>query len=123
LKFNDLTKAQKTYILATISEYPSLKDKEFVSVSEIKQMFEEMKAKRKVGGVKVGYPIWLVTQNRVGRSQYKFPLPTDLELNSFSFEKSKPSKESVVIEHVINQQIDYTEEEFLEELRANGIRV
>jgi hypothetical protein len=125
LSFKDLSKGQKKYIAATITEFPEVVSKKFLTVSEIKYMFDEMKNKRREGGVKVGYPIWLVTQNRVGKSQYKLPLPSKAELEEFlSKNELKGSNSYTDKPQVqINSEIDYTEQEFLDELRANGIKI
>jgi len=74
-------------------------------------------------------PNWLQTNNRVGRGQYQMPWPTESELKSFSTVKvAKVDKDASKLQEIIDTSDDFeveyqSDEDFIKELRDNGISV
>lgn len=84
LKFADLTKSQKTFIVRTLEKFPEYKSDKTLGAKQIHAAYFSMKDERGSTGEKLGYPNWLQNKNRVGRGQYEMPWPTDKELSDFA---------------------------------------
>lgn len=109
MNYSTLTKTQRTCIDAFVKLDPSLASAPSISRKHIEKLFWELHAERINGGEKIGYPMWLVKGEKVGRGEYRFPAP---ELKAGSFKpsvQSTPSKSSK------------EDEEFFAELAEEGV--
>lgn len=84
LKFADLSKSQKTFIVRTLELFPEYRSEKTLGAKQIHAAYFKMKDSRSSTGEKLGYPNWLQTNNRVGRGQYEMPWPTDKQLSDFA---------------------------------------
>jgi hypothetical protein len=75
MKYSQLTKTQKRCIDAFVAIQPDLATRETITRPEIEDLFNILYAERDHGGEKIGYPMWLVKGEKVGRGSYKFPAP------------------------------------------------
>jgi hypothetical protein len=143
LKFADLTKSQKTFIVRTLELFPEYRSEKTLGAKQIHAAYYKMKDSRSASGEKLGYPNWLQSSNRVGRGQYEMPWPTDAQLSSFAqpaqpktkiVKTPKAKKVSVKTDTELEQSrlqkiVDesYIEDEEVEDfnqiLRENGIEV
>lgn len=148
LKFADLTKSQKTFVVRTLELFPEYRSEKTLGAKQIHASYYKMKDSRSSSGEKLGYPNWLQSSNRVGRGQYEMPWPTDKQLSDFAQSAvavaqpkakvvakkgvMKPKAKSVSneLEKSRLQQIvddSYVEDEEVEDfnqiLRENGIEV
>ena len=129
LKFKDLTKSQKQFIVRTLENFPEYYKENTLGAKQIHASYYKMKAQRNTSGEKLGYPNWLQTNNRVGRGQYQMPWPTETELKSFSTVKvAKVDKDASKLQEIIDTSDDFeveyqSDEDFIKELRDNGISV
>ena len=108
MNYANLTKTQKRCIDAFIRLTPELANATSISRAEVEKLFFELYEARKTGGEKIGYPMWLIKGDKVERGKYVFPAPN-------------VKHEAVVAQ---NQAVKSSEdEEFLAELRENGIEI
>lgn len=84
LKFASLSLAQKKCVVAFIEHMPSIKATGRVTLRELNVIYHEIAAKRDAGGIKVGFPNWLLKDNKLDRGVYKMPVPTDAELSTYT---------------------------------------
>ncbi len=75
LKYADLTKSQKRFVDALVSEFPEIAKTGQVSRKELESIYWTLNEKRASGGEKVGFPNWLTAKNKVGRGVFGLPLP------------------------------------------------
>lgn len=118
LKYADLSKGQKRCIDAFVEHRPELASADTLASKDMYYIWQEIYAKRGDGGVKIGYPHWLSKHNQIQRGLLSFPGPNSTG-DTTALEKSKLQKilnESDPVEEA-------NEEEFLAELRENGIQV
>lgn len=108
MNYANLTKTQKRCIDAFIEIRPPLANSSFITRSEVEELFFILYEKRKEGGPKIGYPMWLIKGEKVGRGEYVFPAP--------NVKHEAIAKQSQKVSSV-------EDEEFLAELRENGIEV
>lgn len=128
LKFSDLSKGQKRYVVTVMNLYPKLKTTGTITLKECNDIHNEMFAARASGGTKVGFPIWLITNNKVARGVYSLPLPTDEQLKSYnnkSKSQSQPTAKRSRLESIISESevLDNELEMFNDILRENGITI
>lgn len=107
MNYSDLTKIQKRCIDAFISIRPELNDASTISRQVVEELFAELFEKRNSGGEKIGYPMWLIKGPKVGRGEYVFPAPN-------------VNTDNVIVAAKASSEED---EEFLKELRENGINI
>lgn len=121
LKYTDLTAAQKRFVDAAIEARPTLATQETVTLKECAAVYYQMRDTRTgVKGEKIGYPNWLYAANKVSRGVYAFPFPGAPEIAvKEKLEKSKLQK----IIDTSDADSDFSDEDFLAEIRANGIEV
>ena len=133
LKFNDLSMSQKKFI-ATVMEYdPSLVSAGTITLKQVNAICSALAAERAAGGVKIGYPNWLFAENKIERGLYSLPLPSDVELSEYykdDVAAKAPKQKQVIKSQYVSEAtndlqdlINYTEQDFNEELRAAGIAV
>jgi len=130
LKFSDLTKSQKNFIARTLEIFPEYYNETTLNAKQIHAAYYKLKDDRSTSGEKLGYPNWLQNKNRVGRGQYKMPWPTESELASVSQVKVAKTKdlEASKLQKIIDESDSFevesvSDEDFMQELRDNGINV
>ena len=85
LKFETLSRAQKRFVIAVIEHSPQYKADPVITLKECAAIYYELREKREgKKGEKIGYPNWLFKANKISRGNYKLPVPTENELNSFA---------------------------------------
>lgn len=116
MNYAKLTKVQKRCIDAFVKIRPELETAETITRPEIEQLFEALLAERANGGEKIGYPMWLVKGEKVGRGQYKFPAPSRAEASdtSTSAIEENASKSGAI-------QDAQEDKEFFQDLQKYGI--
>ena len=115
MNYSSLTKTQKRCIDAFVKLSPELATQETISRQEIEDLFTLLYAEREHGGEKIGYPMWLVKGEKVGRGEYKFPAPG---LVSASVETSNSEGTAQVAPESKAAEED---KEFFTELQEYGI--
>jgi len=147
LKFADLTKSQKQFIVRTLEKFPEYKTEKTLGAKQIHAAYYAMKDERGATAEKLGYPNWLQSKNRVGRGTYQMPWPTDSELSKFAQGVATPKQPKAVavksvktsvkkvesdsdvevsrLQSIINDSVEFDEdvEDFNQVLRENGIEV
>jgi hypothetical protein len=143
LKFADLTKSQKTFIVRTLELFPEYRSEKTLGAKQIHASYYKMKDSRSASGEKLGYPNWLQNANRVGRGQYDMPWPTDKQLSDFAQSSAQPkvavvktpkakkvttsdaSLEKSRLQKIVDESYveDAEVEDFNQILRENGIEV
>lgn len=140
LKFSDLTKSQKTFIVRTLELFPEYRSEKTLGAKQIHASYYKMKDQRGSTNEKLGYPNWLQNANRVGRGQYEMPWPTDAELSAFAqgsvaqpkvkavkVAKTVATKQEAAsrLQKIVEDSPVYDDdvEDFNQILRENGIEV
>jgi hypothetical protein len=130
LKFKDLTKSQKTFIVRTLEKFPEYYSEKTLGAKQIHAAYYAMKDERASSGEKLGYPNWLQSNNRVDRGTYQMPWPTEAELKAQSTATvTKVDKDASKLQKIIDESDDFeveyeqSDEDFMKELRDNGIAV
>lgn len=112
MKYSELTATQKRCIDAFVEIKPELAKQPTISRKEVEDLFQALFAAREGGGPKIGYPMWLVKGEKVGRGEYVFPAPKlDVDLTA------SKSKSKTKVEDKVAQE----DKEFFTELAENGI--
>lgn len=116
MNYAKLTKVQKRCIDAFVQLRPELATAESISRKEIEELFWKLHESRATGGEKIGYPMWLVKGEKVGRGLYKFPAPSlaDSSETSTAVVKAVASKSAAIK----NAEED---KEFFQDLQEYGI--
>lgn len=109
MNYSTLTKTQRLCIDAFVGLDPSLASAASITRKRVEELFWILHAERDTTGVKIGYPMWLVKGEKVGRGEYKFPAPELKATASKSSVQSAPSK------------ISKEDEEFFAELAEEGV--
>ena len=122
LKYSDLSAAQKRAIDAMVQYDPSLADAETVNMRDVQCLVMRIYADRANGGPKIGYPNWLTRFNSVRRGVVAFPGPSSKGLTEEQQTALQKSKLQKIID-TSDSDIQINEDEFMAELRANGITV
>lgn len=139
LKFSDLSKAQKTFIVRGLEKFPEMRAQSTLTAKDIHTIYFGLKDERGSSNEKLGYPNWLQNKNRVGRGTYQMPWPTDAELSDYakpvaavkvvkqvkSTVASAPKAKQSRLEKIISDSDVYDQdtEDFNQILRDNGIEV
>jgi hypothetical protein len=129
LKYSDLTNSQKNFIARMLEIFPEYYSEKNLTAKQIHAAYYKLKEQRTNTQEKLGYPNWLQNKNRVGRGEYKMPWPTETELAKTSSVKVakqdlSASKLQKIVDESPEVEVEYqTEDEFMAELRANGINV
>ena len=112
LKYSDLTPTQKRCIDAWIKARPNLSAGGSITRKESTSIYYELRAKRSgVKGSNIGPPLWLYAANELSRGVYQFPAP--------NYKTVVPKLTTINSD----QYKSSDDEEFVDELRANGIVV
>lgn len=82
MQFKELKPTQKQYVIEVMKQFNHThKD---ITLGQIKSYHQIMVDLRGVGGPKLGYPNWLiVSENKVLKSVYGFPIPTESEIEDY----------------------------------------
>ena len=110
MNYSQLTKTQKRCIDAFVQVRPELESAESISRKDIEEIFWILHAKRETGGESIGYPMWLVKGEKVGRGVYKFPAP--------KLAAAVPAKNAV---KPVKKSSSEEDKEFFTELAEHGI--
>lgn len=117
MNYSDLTKTQKRCIDAFIKLRPELNSQSTITRPEVEALFQTLFEARATGGEKIGYPMWLVKGDKLGRGIYEFPAP---ELDTAPavpvLEKTSKSKTKAQ-----QAEVEKEDKEFFTELAENGI--
>jgi hypothetical protein len=122
LKYNDLTKAQKRFVDAVLTEFPEIKKTGVVNRKELESIYWTLNDKRAAGGEKVGFPNWLTAKNKIDRGVFDFPLPE----GAVAKVKKAAAAEKEKFEKIVNEGAvavpeveDYVYDEELENIKAD----
>ena len=110
MKYLELSPVQKRCIDAFITIRPELATAVSITRIEVENLFAELYILRQDGGVKIGYPVWLVRGEKFSRGNYKFPSPNAVE-----------GAEPVSIVVTPSAQTVQEDKEFFEDLTKYGI--
>jgi len=87
MKFIGLKDTQKLYVITIMEKFNH--DSDEITLKQMDQYHMKMFKQREKGGIKLGYPKWLVNPgNKLAKSVYGFPMPTEDELDDFKEGKS-----------------------------------
>ena len=82
LEFVELKPIQKQYVVEVMNRLNH--NVELITLSDMKRFHEKLSEARQAGGPKLGYPNWLIVpDNKLAKGVYKFPIPTESELEDF----------------------------------------
>lgn len=124
LKYSDLTNGQKKTIDAYVAHRPELASAETLGAKEINIIWNELFALRATGGVKVGYPNWLTRFNHIDRGTVAFPGPGSKGLSTEQVATLEKSKLQKILDSSHQDVVEsISDDEFMAELKANGIEV
>lgn len=123
LKYSDLSKGQKRLIDAFVQYRPELATAETLASKDMYHIWQEIFADRANGGPKVGYPHWLSKHNQIRRGVLAFPGPQSKGLTEAEQTELEKSKLQKILDNSDQDQVEFSDAEFMDELRANGIEV
>ena len=125
MNYSELTKTQKRCIDAFIKVRPELASQATITRQEVEALFETLFQARATGGDKIGYPMWLVKGDKLGRGIYEFPAP-DLDFSASEgsgyAEKVKAKAKSKAAKKTeIEEAVEKEDKEFFTDLENYGI--
>lgn len=134
MKFADLTKAQKRFVVAVIENDETFATKTEVTRKELVDAYWAMHEKRSANAPKIGFPNWLCNVAKTGRGTYVFPAPTAAQLTEYNASNAPAAKKNTPATAKARQKLDkimresepvvtVSDEEFLKELQEAGIEV
>ena len=123
LTYADLSKGQKKLIDAFVQYRPELANAETLSSKDMYYIWQEIFADRANGGPKVGYPHWLSKHNQIRRGILAFPGPQSKGLSEAEQSELEKSKLQKILDNSDQDEVEFSDAEFMDELRANGIEV
>jgi hypothetical protein len=115
MNYSELTKIQKRCIDAFIKIRPELSKQVTITRPEVEALFQTLFEARATGGEKIGYPMWLVKGDKLGRGIYEFPAP---EFDGDDTVKAVPKATKAKEVSVKTEQED---KEFFAELQEHGV--
>lgn len=114
MNYSELTKIQKRCIDAFVKIRPDLATKITITRPEVEELFQTLYEARATGGEKIGYPMWLVKGDKLGRGIYEFPAPEfDADADDTVAATRPKAKTSV--------KTDEEDKEFFAELQEHGV--
>lgn len=122
LTYKDLTNSQKKCIDTFIEYHPELASAAEITSKEVHTIWHEIFNQRSNGAPVLAYPHWLSKNNQIRRGVHSFPSPSGTTSVSEKMQEDKKSLQKI-IDSLEPVKKDNSEEEFLDELRANGITV
>lgn len=134
MKFADLTKAQKRFVVAVIENDETFATKTEVTRKELVDAYWAMHENRSANAPKIGFPNWLCNVAKTGRGTYVFPAPTAAQLTEYNASAAPAPKKNTPATAKARQKLDkimresepvvtVSDEEFLKELQEAGIEV
>jgi len=116
MNYSELTKIQKRCIDAFVKIRPELATKVTITRPEVEELFQTLFEARATGGEKIGYPMWLVKGDKLGRGIYEFPAPEfDADADDTVADKRpKATKQTSV-------KTEQEDKEFFAELQEHGV--
>jgi len=82
MQFKELKPTQKQYVIEVMKQFNHTQAD--ITLCQIKSYHQIMMDLRGVSGLKLGYPNWLiVAENKVLKSVYGFPVPTESEIEDY----------------------------------------
>lgn len=137
MKFADLSKAQKRFVVAAIDHNPALAEQTEVTRAEILDAYWTLRNARTGNEPKVGLPNWLMNEAKTGRGTYVFPAPTvdqmteylatptvAVKKNTSATTKARQRLDAILEKgEVVETVVGVSDEEFLKELQEAGIEV
>ena len=135
MKFANLTKAQKRFVVAVIENDETFATKTEVTRKELVDAYWAMHEKRAANAPKIGFPNWLCNVAKTGRGTYTFPAPSVAELTEYNttatpvvVKKNTPAtaKAREKLDQIMRTSepvVSVSDEEFLKELQEAGIEV
>jgi hypothetical protein len=123
MNYSELNKTQVRCIDAYIKLRPELASQPTITRPEVEALHAQLFAERANGGAKIGYPMWLVKNDKLGRGIYEFPAP---ELDSAPILQKTPvakAKTSKTVEEKAEAQakVEQEDKEFFTDLKEYGI--
>lgn len=124
LNYSDLSKAQARFVDRAISIRPHLAEGGTITLKECAAIYDELRGQRGQTAEKIGYPNWLYNRNKIARGVYVFPAP-GVEASRQVTVKASELETARLKKIIENSQpvVGVDEDEFMSELRANGIAV
>jgi hypothetical protein len=121
MKYTDLNATQKRAVDAFITLRPELKTANTITRTEIEELFFILYDARANGGVKIGYPGWLIRGEKVSRGVYPFPGPEATSAPTIQPVQNKARSSAKTVASVKPVDTSKVEEEFLQDLADCGI--
>lgn len=116
MNYSELSKIQKRCIDAFVKVRPELATQVTITRPEVEDLFQILFEARATGGEKIGYPMWLVKGDKLGRGIYEFPAPEfDADASDTTVTKPKATKAKVSV------KTEEEDKEFFTELQQYGI--
>jgi len=82
IDFIELNETQKNYVIYVMERFKHKSNE--ITLTAMKSYHELMVYERDKGGPKYGYPNWLIDpDNKVSKSVYHLPIPTEDDLEAF----------------------------------------
>lgn len=110
MNYSSLNKTQRRCVDALVKLDPSLASAESITRKQLEELWKVMFESRSNGGEKIGYPMWIVKGEKVGRGAYKFPAP-ELAVTSSSVASVKS----------LAKPMSQEDEEFFAEIAEAGL--
>ena len=133
MKFANLTKAQKRFVVAAVQENPALATAAEVTRKELVDVYWAMHAKRQPTDAKIGFPNWLCNTAKTKRGAYVWPVGTEAEMKETTtvtpvVKKNTPATQKAreKLDKIMRESepvVTVSDEEFLKELQEAGIEV
>jgi len=112
MNYTDLSPVQKRVVDAFIVIRPELANANSITRTEVEELYFKLKELRATGGDKIGYPMWLVKGEKLGRGAYVFPAPNVTNEDIVS-----------VVARRLTKDANPVDQEFIDELREAGVEV
>jgi hypothetical protein len=124
LKYSDLSKGQRKCIDAFVAHHPELATADTLASKDMYHIWHDIFAKRADGAAKIGYPHWLSKHNQISRGILSFPGPSSKGLTTEEMNSLEKSKLQKILDNSEEDGVEsISDEEFMAELKANGIEV
>lgn len=123
LKYSDLSKGQKRCIDAFVKYHPELASAETLASKDMYHIWHEIFNDRSSGAPKIGYPHWLSKNNQIRRGVLAFPGPESKGLTEQEQTELEKSKLQKILDNSDQDEVEFSDDEFMAELKANGIEV
>jgi hypothetical protein len=125
LKYSDLSKGQRKCIDTFVAHDAKFATADTITSKHMYNTWKEIFKKRVAGSAdwNIGYPHWLSKNNQIERGLLAFPGPRSVELSKDAVDSLEKSKLQKIINTSKEDTLGISDDEFLAELKANGIEV